>query len=111
MACFICGSTRDCSFLASHPMNVADTRDMKMLYKAQERIYLNRDGEVCDRKDPRVSRLLVPVGGTLTWEEAVRLGLVDSPAPTLDVEEQQARPGLRLKRRGKSGNQVSEDKG
>lgn len=47
------------------------------------RLYLDKDGKVCDEKDPNKASLLVGEGGTIPQSQAVELGLIEVTPPVI----------------------------
>lgn len=45
-------------------------------FVSEERLYLDKDGNVVGDKDPNKLTLLVSAGGTLPYDEALKYGLV-----------------------------------
>lgn len=46
-------------------------------YVADRRLFLDKDGKVVEENDPTKASLLVGVGGTLPYDRAQALGLID----------------------------------
>lgn len=93
MRCIICGAG-DCSCGGSSALLYSPLgEDMALLtsganpasanaaYVANERLYLDRDGNVVKEGDPSRVELLVGVNGVLPRDQAARYGLIeDAPA-------------------------------
>jgi hypothetical protein len=58
-----------------------------MPYTAEERLYLDADGNVVKEGDPKAATLLVGAGGQLSDEDARRYGLVQREKPAEDAEQ------------------------
>jgi hypothetical protein len=52
-----------------------EQEQMVTMWAADRRLYLDKDGNVVEADDPRRVQLLVPAGGTISLEQAQRLGL------------------------------------
>ncbi len=50
------------------------------LFRSTVRLYLTADDCVVEEGDPRAHQLLVPAGGTLSFQTAARYGLVETQA-------------------------------
>jgi hypothetical protein len=88
MVCLICGAITDrVSGPAKEPMSLVSLPKRgnmanKNNYVSNERLYLDKDGNVVDEKDPNKHSLLVVKGGSLSMEEAEKYGLLE-----VDVED------------------------
>lgn len=58
-------------------------------YIADRRLYLDEDGNVVEEGDPRKRTLLVHEGGTLPYERAQALGLIEEKAQAAPAENKQ----------------------
>lgn len=83
-------------------------------YISDKRLYMDKDGNLVDEKDPARHTLVVAAGGSIPRERAVELGLVgeeaapESSAPesesesTIDAKEESARvQGKKSTKKGK----------
>jgi hypothetical protein len=81
MKCRICGADHTACVGSGYvkPKNIIDLRkkSMRPVYMANERLYLNGNGEVVKEGDPSRITLLVAKGGQLAAEVAERYGLLE----------------------------------
>lgn len=86
MRCLICGAdkaackgTGDANFMITLPQK-GDRMANKNDYVADRRLYLDKDGNVVEAKDPKKTTLLVAQGNTLPEEVARKHGLIKEEA-------------------------------
>lgn len=59
-------------------------------YLSHERIYVDKNGNVCGEDCPEVASLLVGAGGQIPWADAIKAGLVPEEDAPVIVEEVEA---------------------